>query len=183
MVDKAAEEAPKDGGDTESKKAKPKSKKILFIIIGVVVLVLAAGGGAAFFLMHSKKGGAAASAEGGEHGEGGGDAKTHKAAIYQDIKPPFVVDLQDAGRQRYVQISVSLMTRDQKVMDAVVENLPLIRNNLVMVFSAQDINDLKTIDGKEALRQLALEEVQSIMTQEIGKAGIEQVLFTNFVLQ
>jgi len=37
--------------------------------------------------------------------------------------------------------------------------------------------------GKEMLRQQATSTVQELAQKEIGKLAVEQVLFTNFVLQ
>jgi flagellar FliL protein len=37
--------------------------------------------------------------------------------------------------------------------------------------------------GVEVLRQLATQEVKQVLMQEIGRDGIEEVLFTNFVMQ
>ena len=48
---------------------------------------------------------------------------------------------------------------------------------------AADFDALKTNEGKEALQLAALEVCQEVMQKEIGKPGIEQILFTDFVLQ
>ncbi|HVL02081.1 MAG TPA: flagellar basal body-associated protein FliL [Dongiaceae bacterium] len=158
---------------------KPKSKMMLIIIIALVVL-LVGGGVAAFFILSGgdkdKK----------KEGEGEGDAEAevqHVPAVYFDFKPPFIVNYQWNGRQRYVQISLSVMTRKEAVVEAIKKHMPLIRNNLVMVFSSQDFDMLRTPEGKEAVRTAALEEMQKIITEEMGEPGIEQVLFTNFVMQ
>jgi len=52
-----------------------------------------------------------------------------------------------------------------------------------MLLSSQDFEALKTPVGKEMLRQQATASVQELAQKEIGKLAIEQVLFTNFVLQ
>ncbi len=57
------------------------------------------------------------------------------------------------------------------------------RNQLVMLFSSQDFAALATPVGKEMLRQQATASVQELAQKETGKVAIEQVLFTNFVLQ
>ncbi len=160
----------------EEQQEKPKSKMMLIIIIAVLVALLAGGGVAAFFMM-----------SGGKEGDADADAETqepvHQPAIYFDFKPPFIVNFQANGRQRFVQVSLSIMTRNSAVVDALQKHMPLIRNNLLMVLSAQDFEALRTPEGKETLRQLVLEELQKIMTEETGEPGVEQVLFTNFVMQ
>jgi flagellar protein FliL len=37
--------------------------------------------------------------------------------------------------------------------------------------------------GVEILRQLATQEVKQVLVREIGREGIEEVLFTSFVMQ
>ncbi len=75
------------------------------------------------------------------------------------------------------------MTRDEKVIAAVELHMPMIRNNLIILFSGQVYNELQTDEGRQLLKQDSLKELQKIMQQEIGKPGIEKVLFTNFVMQ
>ena len=160
--------------DKKEEQEKPKSKMVLIIIIAVLVALLAGGGVAAFFML---SGGDDKKAEASE------EAPKQTPAIYFDFKPPFIVNFQVKGRQRYVQISLSIMTRKPAVVDALQKHMPLIRNNLVMAFSSQDFDVLRTPEGKETLRQTALEEIQKVLTEETGEPGVEQVLFTNFVMQ
>jgi flagellar basal body-associated protein FliL len=49
--------------------------------------------------------------------------------------------------------------------------------------SSQSFDELQTIEGKQALKLAAVETVNNILTQETGLGGIEDVLFTNFVMQ
>ena len=146
----------------------------MLIIIIAVLVVLMIGGGAAAFLMMS----------GGDEAPVDESAEpAQMPAIYFDFKPPFVVNYQWKGRQRYVQISMSVMTRNAAAIETINTHMPLVRNNLVMVLGSQDFEMLRTPEGKEALRQSVLEELQKILTEEMGEPGIEQVLFTNFVMQ
>jgi flagellar protein FliL len=62
-------------------------------------------------------------------------------------------------------------------------HIPVIRNNLVMLFSGQTFDDLATPVGQEILRQKTTASVQEVAQKELGKVVIDQALFTNFVLQ
>lgn len=104
-------------------------------------------------------------------------------AIYYPIKPAIVVNYQDRGRQRYVQLSMTVMSRKQEAMDALELHMPLVKNRVNFIMSGESFEDLQTSEGKELLRQKILEAVQGILQEEIGDAGVEQVLFTNFVMQ
>ena len=104
-------------------------------------------------------------------------------AQYVPLDPPFIVNFEDQGVLRYLQLGVTVMTREKTGPEAVTNNLPPIRNNLIMLFAAQKYSDLGSTAGKEKLRTQALEEIQAILRKEIGRPGIEAVYFTNFVMQ
>ncbi|MGX5220033.1 MULTISPECIES: flagellar basal body-associated protein FliL [Pseudomonas] len=110
-------------------------------------------------------------------------APVKQAAIYEELTPAFVVNFSQNGRARYMQVSVALMSRDQAALDALKVHMPVLRNRLVMLFSGQDFNTLVTPVGKEMLRQQATASVQELAQKEVGKTVVEQVLFTNLVLQ
>ncbi|GAB1258081.1 flagellar basal body-associated protein FliL [Aurantivibrio plasticivorans] len=106
-----------------------------------------------------------------------------KPAIYFPLKPPIIVNFQARGRQRFLQAELTLMTRDETVISAIETHMPAIRNALVLLFGGQVYEDLQTHEGKEKLQEAAREEIQALLEKEIGDAGIEQVLFTSFVMQ
>lgn len=75
------------------------------------------------------------------------------------------------------------MSRDSAALDAVRLHMPIIRHNLINLFNAQLLLVFEDPTGIEQLRQLATEEVQLVLRNEIGRDGIEEVLFTTFVMQ
>ena len=104
-------------------------------------------------------------------------------AIYYPIKPPLVVNFSVKGRQRFLQAEITLMTREDDVIRAIELHQPMLRNALVLLIGGQTYSEIQTAEGKELLRQQCLQEIQALLQKEIGKPGVEQVLFTNFVLQ
>jgi len=158
---------------------KGKLKLIILIVLGLLLAVGLSVGGT-FFVMSRGDSDKPAAEEAAQT-----DASPQRAAaIYEVLAPAFIVNFTNAGgRQRYMQVSVALMSRDQAALDALKEHMPLLRNQLVMLFSSQEFASLATPVGQEMLRQQATASVQELAQKEIGKLGIEQVLFTNFVLQ
>ena len=75
------------------------------------------------------------------------------------------------------------MTRSTEAIEAMKKHSPMIRNNLLILFSGQKAKTLRTIKGKEALRSAVLKEIQKILESELGKAEVEAVYFTSFVMQ
>lgn len=104
-------------------------------------------------------------------------------AIYYPIKPSIVVNYGHKGRQRYAQVDVTLLIRDPSIVSAIELHAPTIANALVLTIGGQIYEEMQTAEGKELLRQECLQEIQKILEEEVGSAGVEQVLFTNFVMQ
>jgi flagellar FliL protein len=104
--------------------------------------------------------------------------------IYVEFDPPFVVNFEARGAMRFLQVSVKAMTRDPITADLLKQHDPVIRNDLLMLFSGQTQERLITREGKEALRQEALGIVAEIIAREGGTAqNVEQLYFTSFVMQ
>lgn len=159
--------------------AKKKKRKLIYVVGGLIlVLVLLGGPLAAWFFWPEAGEQEVASDQAVEE-----VAPPEQAAIYYPLREKFIVNYDVRGRQRFLQVEVTLMLRDNSVIPAIELHMPRIRNDLIMLFSGQVFEDLQTPEGKELLRQDALHRVQDILEQEIGKPGVEQVLFTSFVMQ
>ncbi|WP_312958304.1 flagellar basal body-associated FliL family protein [Stutzerimonas nitrititolerans] len=167
-------DVPAPGAETSGK---GKIKLIVAIVLGLLLAVGLSVASTLYFMNRDDAG----------KGEAQAPAPTASgkpAAIYEVLAPAFVVNFSNnGGRQRYMQVSVALMSRDQVALDALKEHMPLLRNQLVMLFSSQDFATIATPVGQEMLRQQATASVQELANKEIGKLAVEQVLFTNFVLQ
>ncbi|MBD8524735.1 flagellar basal body-associated FliL family protein [Pseudomarimonas arenosa] len=156
-------------------------KKLIPIIIGAVLVAAAAGGGAAFFLSRQ-----AAPAQPGAEvpADGNGDAPVPTGKTeYLALDPPFVVNLADPGGDRYLQVEVQLMTRDPEAKKKIEAHQPIIRNRLLMLFSQQTVDGVRTREAKEALQNDALKEVQDVLNEATGSTVVESVFFTSFVTQ
>ncbi|MGI1679586.1 MAG: flagellar basal body-associated FliL family protein [Cellvibrionaceae bacterium] len=104
-------------------------------------------------------------------------------AIYIPLKPPFVVNYGGVGRLRYLKAEVTVRVQDSLAADSIRHHLPLIRNNLVLLFSKQAEEEIETQVGKEKLRVDALEKVRDILLAEDEQEGVVDLYFENFVIQ
>jgi flagellar FliL protein len=113
------------------------------------------------------------------------DAEAVKTAntTYIPLAPPFVVNYGGAGRLKYLKAEISVRVEDLENADAVRHHMPLIRNNLVMLFSRQTEEDVKTQEGKERLRKAALAEINALITAEDGKSNVVDLFFNNLIIQ
>jgi flagellar FliL protein len=174
-----------DEGGAERPRGGGKKKLVLLSLLGVVGL--AAVGGGAYFAMGLLAGGADGEAD--VEGEQVAEYQEPAAAqdkgppIYFDMEPPITVNFQREGRARFLQVSMSVMAREEKAIEHLEQHMPVVRNNLNMLFSSQDYAIISTREGKEALRQSALTEIQTVLNQRAGSAGVEEVYFTSFVMQ
>lgn len=169
--DKAAVAAPAVAGGKQGGKMK-------WIIIAAVLL-LGGGAGAFYFMQHGARSGkeGAAKAEPQE-------AAPKAAPQYFKFEPAFVVNFGEPGNTRFLQVTVEAMSRDPKVVEAVKASEPVIRNDLVLLFSSQKYEELMTAEGKEGLRKKALDSIRKAIAAEGAKPEtLEGVYFTSFVIQ
>lgn len=165
---KAAEAAPEA----------PATGKKKWILIGVAVLVvLAAAGGGYFYWSSSRppaKAGAAAAPPPGPSTK----------LLFHTLEPSFVANFEGLQNFRFLQLQVQVSTRSQETVDLMESIDPVIRNDLLMLFSAQNAEALATREGKEKLRVDSLELVRKAVKNAGGNPGlVENVLFTSFVMQ
>jgi flagellar protein FliL len=157
-------------GEGEGEEAPPKSKKLLFIILAVVLLG-GAGAGAWFFLGSGHK----------------ADTKVEAPVlppIYVNLDPPFVVNFEAESMVRFLQVTVSVMTRDLHTQELLKANDPRIRNDLLMLLGNQKYDTISTREGKEKLQAGSLEAVRDVVRTAGGEAAkVEALYFTAFVMQ
>lgn len=168
--------------ENEEEKKSGKGKIILLIVVGLLLVLISVGSTVAVLMLFKDE--PEVAAEEGEEADAEAAAEDVRLpAVYFPLKPPLLVTYNDRGRQRYAQIELTLLTRSEAVVAEVELHSSRIRNDLIIAFSGLEFFEVQTPEGKELMRQQALETVQTILTQEMGDPGIEQVLFTNLVMQ
>lgn len=169
----AKEEDNKEAEGTEEEGSK--GGKLKLIIIGVAALVLiGASVGLTLFLTGSGN-----DADVADQGE----VESAPKAIYFALNPEFRSSYVVNGRQRLFQVALTLVTRDPTVVDAFSKHGPALRNRVVIALSDRSFDSLQQLDGREELRASLLAGIQEILKAEIDKPGVEEVLFTQFVMQ
>jgi len=167
----------------ELARKKKRKQRLLLALLGLGLVLLSVGSTLAllYFLGDS-----------GSEAEGSAEPETQlevpaepveQEAIYYPLTEKLIIDYNVRGRQRFLQVEVSLMFRDNDLSQAIERHLPRIRNDLNLLLKGQAFEDLQTPEGKELVRQDALRRINAILEEEIDKSGVEQVLFTSFVMQ
>lgn len=156
-----------------SEEAPAGKNKLLLPIIAVVVL--AAGGGGYYFWTQQQSKSLESAAVASE---------PPVALQFYAPEPAFVTNFEGAQAFRFLQIQVRVAVRSPELVAKLAEHDPVIRNDLLMLFSQQNAEFLGTVEGKEKLRKDALEIVRKNVASIGGDPKkVETVLFTSFVMQ
>ncbi|MCS6946767.1 MAG: flagellar basal body-associated FliL family protein [Steroidobacteraceae bacterium] len=155
--------------------AAAKQGKGKWLLIAGIALLVIAGGAAGWWYWQSQHAKAAAAQE---------PPVVKEPLQFLPLDPPFVVNFQDEQAVRFLQIEVRIASRDTKLIELLQRNEPVLRNDLLLLFGAQQARALATTEGKERLRAATLDQVRRIVQREGGAAEkVEGVYFTSFVMQ
>ncbi len=110
------------------------------------------------------------------------EASTAPAA-YVSLVPPLVGNYAPGSKKlKYYKADIALRVgNDNKAKVEMHE--PLIRDQLILLFAQKTEEEFATTEGKEAIRQDALQRVQQVLLQEEGLPLVEDLLFNNLVVQ
>ncbi len=180
MAEVEEEQVEQESGES----ARAKLKTMLMIAVGAILIATLSVAGTWFLLSREDNPADEDMAEemAGEEGEGAAEAP-RGPALYLAMEPAFIVNFMTGARTRFLQLELSLVSRNSVAIDAANTHMPLIRNNFLEVLARQDYQALQTVAGKEQLVKELTEAAQAIMQEKIGQPGIETVLFRSFVMQ
>ncbi|WP_342625704.1 flagellar basal body-associated protein FliL [Pseudomonas alkylphenolica] len=104
---------------------------------------------------------------------------------YISLSPPFVGNyaLDGGPKLRVYKADVALRVNSDAAATAVKHHEPLIRNQLVALFTQQNLESMSNVEAKEKLRQEALKQVQQVLENEEGKPLVDDLLFNNLIVQ
>lgn len=149
----------------------------MLVIVLCSILAAGAAGGGVYFMTMKKSGDE-------EHAAAEAAPAVKLPAIYSKFDPPFVVNFQNKGMTRFLQVSIEVMTRDPATAELIKQHDPKLRNDLLMLLGGQTFETLSSREGKEQLRTQSLKAVADVIAAEGGKAeNVEQLYFTSFVMQ
>ncbi len=158
---------PDSAASAPAAKTGKKRTLVLLLILGVC------GGAAGTYFMYGR-----------DMLGAGGEAKAAlRDPIYVSLEPPFVVNLENSDLLRFLQIEIQVMTRDPEAVAALERHAPAIRNNLLLIFAAQDVDMLGSRAGKTALQEQVTQEINAILAERAGGALVDETYFTSFVMQ
>jgi len=181
----------KDLNDDDEEVKAPKGNKrglLKWLLVGFgIVFLIGISVGTSIYVMKSMMGAPAdKTAEKSSDAKVKKEEKKHKepkVAIYYKFDPPFVVNINGDSGSRFLQLTLEAMTYDQSVSGEIDQNMPVIRNNILLLLSNLTSEQVATLEGKQKLRADVLKEIQKVMKDKIGKPGVEEVYLTSIVMQ
>lgn len=171
-----------------------KSKKMLIIII--VALVLIGGGATAYFLMKPA------------HAPSKDDAATEEAhpatAPTYVALGTFTANLIHEEGDRYLQVAISVKLTNPELEEKIKASNPEILHHVNMLLQSKAPSELATLEGKDKLSREIKAQIEQVLglgkhatvtpstqaesapAQTVamhGKTGIDEILFTSFIIQ
>lgn len=103
-------------------------------------------------------------------------------ATYFQIPAPFTSNLADSDA--FAQISIAVSTYyDNRVILAIQTHELAIRSAILMMLAQEQEIDLATPEGKEKLQARLVQIINDVLKAKTGYGGVDNVYFTNFVIQ
>ena len=104
---------------------------------------------------------------------------------YVPLPPTFVTNygIVEFGRLKYVRADIALKVTTLDAQMALQYHFPTLRNIVVLLLSRQEEGTVVSNSGREVMRKEALDEIRNMMIREEGAPLVEDVIFTNFVVQ
>ena len=113
------------------------------------------------------------------------EAAPEKIPSYISLGPkPMVLNLSTDGRRlTFLQVKADILVEDDDAKEIVEAHIPAIRHKLIVLLSEQKAIDMKTPAKREEIRNMVTRQVRDMIEQMTGNKGIDQVLFSNFLVQ
>ena len=102
--------------------------------------------------------------------------------LYNEMERSFTVNL--SGSKQFCQFTMGFMTHyDQRVVDHVYKHELAIRSAIIMEVSTYSMDELATVTDKQKLANSIKTRMNNVLVGYEDFGGIEEVFFTEFVIQ
>ncbi len=101
---------------------------------------------------------------------------------YVEIKPEIVTNYGSSGRLHFLRARLSARATGTEAADAVRYHMAYIQNTLLLLLGGQTVEEAKSMEFRETLRQKALESINAFLETE-GEPKIDDLLFTEYLVQ
>lgn len=109
--------------------------------------------------------------------EGGAASPGHLGKIVS--LEPFVVNIADRERDRFLKLKTDIELSSEDVGSELEQRMPQIRDLIISLLGAKSFDEVRSIEGKNFLREEMLLRINSLLVTGKAKA----IYFTEFVVQ
>lgn len=115
----------------------------------------------------------------------GANSKVYAASNfgYFGFEPDIITNYINPSAKKlgYVRITVELMLKDMENAEVVEHHSPLLRDAIVEIFSKEPEDRVKSLTGREEIRQKCIDKLKELLKAETGQEIVHDVLFTKYL--
>lgn len=152
----------------DAAEAPASSKKLIIIIAGVALLLIIGIGAAAWFYVNNNK-----------HAENTPRVET---PVFMTMDT-FTVNLQVEDIPQFLQTNITLQVANESTGDLLRQNMPQLRNRMLLLLSSKKASELLSAEGKKQLAAEIIGQVNQPFAPHGPKPEVKDVFFTSFVIQ
>lgn len=151
---------------TEAAVEKKSGKGLIITLVVMAVLLIAVAGGAAWMFMQQKS------------------EDPDKLAVPHFMKmEPFIITLKSEARPHYLQIKLSLMSRDPEALKRLETYRPMVRNEIIRYLNTLKYVDVLKPEAPDAIRTESISRVNDLLVKEQVEVTMDDLIITDLVIQ
>ncbi|MDO6836495.1 flagellar basal body-associated protein FliL [Pseudoalteromonas carrageenovora] len=110
-------------------------------------------------------------------------ARAESSVGYFGFEPDIITNYIGASSKKmgYVRVTIDLMLTDTSDIAIVEHHTPLLRDALVEILSKEPEEKIKSLTGREEIREKCAEKLKMLLKEETGQEIIREVLFTKYL--
>ncbi|MDN3608790.1 flagellar basal body-associated protein FliL [Vibrio ostreicida] len=103
---------------------------------------------------------------------------------YFTLEPDLTTNFYTKGKQLgYIQVRLDIMVANSTDLAIIELHQPLIRDAVIELLGKQSEDTITSLAGREDLRKILVEQLNSILLPETGRTIIADLLFTKYLYQ
>ena len=111
------------------------------------------------------------------------EAKPKEEVAYVSLGDALVLNLASAGKTRFVQFKADILVKGSDGEADVKNHLAAVRHALIMTYSGQTVETMRSVPQREEVRIVAVAKVKKLIEELSGNTGVEDILFSSFIVQ
>ncbi|MRI33914.1 hypothetical protein EOPP23_13040 [Endozoicomonas sp. OPT23] len=97
---------------------------------------------------------------------------------------PLILNVKSPRRRgAYLKVTPVLVSTDESFHSKLENNIPLVRNTFLELYSNKNVDQLLAEHAMEEMRQLSLTTLRDLLKKQDGIESLSDVLFMEFVVQ